>query len=748
MPIALSAELRDLADVVQQITSRSADPASTRDQFSALASGAPAAVWPELVDTGLLSLHLPEPIGGGGAGLMELAVVAEAAAAGLLPGAWLPTVLASYALAQLDAEHKALHAFEEGATGALVMAGLRITQEQGRFTVEGTSLPTLGLPGAQWVVVRSDGPEPMWFLLGPEALRDAVIVDRGVDLTRSIGRLDGAALDPDALLLLGSGQRPTIDLAVAALFAAEAAGVSGWAVRTGVDYATTRIQFDRPIGAFQATQHKAAQMLVTSEVAATAAWDAARAETQSPVQQQLAAHQAALNATFPAVEVTLELVTLLGGIGFTWEHDAHLYWRRALSLAALAGTESEVAARLGAVALGEQRDFTFLAPDALPELRAEVGAVLDRVQALPAEAPVIEVHVDPDEPDNDEAEASWQRVRPGPAATLLAEAGLVAPHYPAPYGRAADVEQQAVIADEFAKRGLRQPSTVIGEWALPTLLEHGTAEQQERFVAPTLRGEIFWCQLFSEPGAGSDLASLRTKATKVDGGWRLQGQKVWTSGAHEAQWGICLARSDASAPKHRGISYFLVDLASPGVEVRPLKQATGRHEFNEVFLDDVFVPDDCLVGEREQGWRLAATTLANERLQMGGRLTHGGAHRLRAVIDGGDYATAVEVALAALGRCTARENALSALNLRAILARLGGLEIGAEISVAKVFNAAAQRQGTADLLGVLGPAGALTAGGHAIDHLGLPAVLFGGGTTEIQLNVIAQRVLGLPREGR
>lgn len=747
MPVALTEELRDLAGVVGKITMTAGGIAGSRELFAALSAGEPPPVWSELIASGLLGLHLPEECGGAGAGLMELAVVAESTARGLLPGAWLPSVLASAALAELDAVHPLLASFADGATGALISDGLRVTRGSAGHRLTGTSAPTLGLPGAQHAAVRADGDAGTeWYLLSGSSLDTAVRPDEGVDLTRAIGRLDGESVDPAALVHLGGGERPAIDLAIATLYAAEAAGLCAWAVATGTEHAKTRVQFDRPIGSFQAVQHKAAQMLVRSEVAAAAVWDAARAATQDAEQQRLAAAQASLNATFPAVEVLVELVTLLGGIGFTWEHDAHLFWRRAISLAALAGTDSATAGHLGSLALAGQRDFTFLDPAALPEVRAEVGAVLDQVVELgqvdgPQDAAL-------HDSDNEEADRAWVQVRSGAATDLLNEAGLVAPHYPLPFGRGADAQEQAVIADEFANRGLPQPSTVIGEWALPTLLAHGSPEQQERFVAPSLRGEIIWCQLFSEPGAGSDLASLRTKATKIDGGWRIDGQKVWTSGAHEAHWGICLARSDASAPKHRGISYFLVDLSSPGVEVRPIKQATGRHEFNEVFLDGVFVPDDCLVGDREQGWKLAATTLANERVQMGSRLTHGGSHRLRAVIEAGEQASSRDAALAALGRCVARENALAALNLRAILARLDGLDLGTETSVAKVFNAAAQRAGSRELLSVLGPAGATYAGGHVVDHLGLPAVLFGGGTTEIQLNVIAQRVLGLPREAR
>ncbi len=145
----------------------------------------------------------------------------------------------------------------------------------------------------------------------------------------------------------------------------------------------------------------------------------------------------------------------------------------------------------------------------------------------------------------------------------------------------------------------------------------GTPEQIDRFAGPTLRGEIAWCQLFSEPGAGSDLAALRTRAVRVEGGWRLTGQKVWTSAARQADWAICLARTNPDAPKHKGISYFLVDMASPGIDVRPLREITGDALFNEVFLDDVFVPDALLVGNVDGGWALARATLANERVAMG-----------------------------------------------------------------------------------------------------------------------------------
>ena len=198
----------------------------------------------------------------------------------------------------------------------------------------------------------------------------------------------------------------------------------------------------------------------------------------------------------------------------------------------------------------------------------------------------------------------------------LGAAGLQAPHWPKPYGRNASPAEQLLIDQEMAAAGVDRPDLVIGWWAVPTVLEHGTPEQVARFVPPTLSGELIWCQLFSEPGAGSDLAALRMKAVRADGGWKLTGQKVWTSAAQKAHWGVCLARTNPDAPKHKGITYFLIDMTSPGILIRPLREITGDELFNEVFFDDVFVPDAMVVGAVDDGWRLARTTLANERVAM------------------------------------------------------------------------------------------------------------------------------------
>ncbi|ANH37048.1 Acyl-CoA dehydrogenase [Nocardioides dokdonensis FR1436] len=749
MPLALTSEHRDLADSVAAWARRAASVESTRAQLTDLGAGKRLDSWDALVRQGLHAIHLSEERGGAGAGLPDLAVVVEQLGRALFPGPLLSTVIASAVAASLP-EHplagELVEAYAGGATGALVAtSGLSATRDGDGWVVDGTSLPVLGLPGAEIVLVRTDqsadpAAEPVWFRLA-DAPSAQVLVDEPTDLTRSVGRLELRGHRVGAADLLPAAAPDHLDLVTGALLAADASGVARWCVDTAVEHVSTREQFGRPVGSFQAVQHKASMMLVRAEIICAAAWDAARAHDHPLEQQRLAAAQAHVSALPAAVDTALECVALMGGIGFTWEHDTHLYWRRAISLASLGGPEEEWVGRLGATALGVERDFSFVDDDSLPDLAAEVREVLDTVVGLP---------------DDGLPASGWAPSRGGSRQEALAAARLVAPHYPAPWGRGAGPEEQAVIAREFVRRGLAQPSTVIGEWVLPTLMVHGTPEQQERFMGPTLRGEIFWCQLFSEPGAGSDLAGLSTRARKVEGGWSLTGQKVWNSMAHEADWGVCLARTDPDAPQHQGISYFLVDMRSAGVDVRPLKQATGLSEFNEVFLDDVFVPDECLVAGPGEGWRLAVTTLSNERLSMGARLSHGSTALVRSVIDEGTHAATREQVLRVLGRCVGREMALSSLNLRSVLARLSDLDLGAEISVQKVFNAIAQRDNSRDLLSVLGPCGAVarparerTAAGTesdpVIDHIGLPSVLFGGGTIEIQLNVIARRVLRLPR---
>jgi alkylation response protein AidB-like acyl-CoA dehydrogenase len=280
-------------------------------------------------------------------------------------------------------------------------------------------------------------------------------------------------------------------------------------------------------------------------------------------------------------------------------------------------------------------------------------------------------------------------------------------------------------------------------------MAHGSPEQVERFVGPTLDGDIIWCQLFSEPGAGSDLAGLATRATKVDGGWSLTGQKVWTSVAMRAHWGICLARTNPDVPKHKGITYFLVEMSSPGIDIRPLREITGDALFNEVFFDDVFVPDACVVGEIDGGWRLARTTLANERVSLSSDSAFGGAlegvlARLAARDELPDPVT-----LDRLGALLAEAQSLAQLGMRSTLRSLGGLEPGSESSLGKLLGAEFDQRVHEFGLDICGPDGAVYAGEAAASAYGVlqsKCMTIAGGTSEVQRNVIGERLLGLPRD--
>jgi alkylation response protein AidB-like acyl-CoA dehydrogenase len=424
--------------------------------------------------------------------------------------------------------------------------------------------------------------------------------------------------------------------------------------------------------------------------------------------------------------VAKDCIQVLGGIGFTWEHDAHLYLRRALALRQLFGGPSPWRQATARAALaGVRRPLTLELPPEAEAFREEVRAFADEVGPLPREA---------------------QRPR-------VVEAGYFVPHWAPPWGRDAGAVEQLVIDEELRRARIRVPHLAVGAWAAPTIAAHGTPEQQERWVRPTLLGEITWCQLFSEPEAGSDLAALTTKATRTDGGWLLTGQKVWTTMAKEADWGICLARTNPSAPKHLGITYFIVDMRTPGIDIRPLRELTGLEMFNEVFFDDVFVPDDCVVGEVDGGWPLARTTLANERVSMGSGSSFGGGIEAliglvaERVADGS--LTADALLLDELGTLVAEAHAVAVMGLRTTVRSVTGAKPGSEASVRKLLGVE-HDQRTQELgLALLGPEGATTIGAAAQWTFGFLAnrcLTIAGGTSEIQRNVIGERLLGLPRD--
>lgn len=353
---------------------------------------------------------------------------------------------------------------------------------------------------------------------------------------------------------------------------------------------------------------------------------------------------------------------------------------------------------------------------------------------------------------------AWLDAHPDPSPAELAGAGYVTPHWPEPWGRDASPLEQLAIDQALRERGVRRPVNPIGiGWAGPTLVHAGTPEQQERYLPGILDGSELWCQLFSEPGAGSDLADLQTRAEWDGDEWVVTGQKVWSTIAQFSRYGILLARTDPDAPKHRGITYFVCPMDAGGVETRPIKEMTGASLFNEVFLDGVRIPAENVVGEVHRGWDLAKVTLANERvgLSTGGAIWGWGPTAddlVDAIREAGGLADPVGRQRVA-GMVT-EERILDVLRLRRVGAAIRGRPPGPETSVQKLFaDLHGQRLfGVArDLAGadaLLWDAGPL---GRDPSHWGpgfyfAPALTIGGGTSEVQRSIIGERVLGLPRE--
>ncbi|MDX1874982.1 acyl-CoA dehydrogenase [Mycolicibacterium sp. 120266] len=741
MALALTDEQAQIAAAMAGFAARHGGLELTRAQFDDLAAGRRPRFWDALVDQGLHAVHLPERFGGQGGGLAEAACVVEAAGYALLPGPLLPTVIAG-AVAATDAGPVARAVVEDivaGRTATVILpqAGqLRAVATRDGWRISGATGPDIGVCGAERLLVSAatEAGEVLWISLDASASGVRVLAQTPTDLTRDVGELhvaDVPVSDGDVLRDVDAVRAQCLAVS---MLAAEAAGIARWCVDNVVAHLKVREQFGRPIGSFQALQHKAAMLFINSELAAAAAWDAVRAADQSIPQHHIAAAGAAIVAVGRLPELVVDALTMFGAIGYTWEHDLHLYWKRAISLAAAVGSSAEWAQTLGDPA-APGRDFTIEIADVEPDFREVVAAALDRAALLRNDTPGRQ---------NPEYAEFWT----GPQRTALADAGLIAPHLPAPWGLDATPAGQLIIDEEFEKRPhLVRPSLGIAEWILPTVLAAGSDAQRAQFAVPTLRGELGWCQLFSEPGAGSDLAALTTRATKVDGGWLVNGQKVWTSSAQRADWGALLARTDPDAKKHKGIGYFLIDMATPGIRVRPLRTASGEAHFNEVFFDAVFVPDAMLVGEPTDGWSHALATMANERVAIGAYVKLDKERELRTLASRAGEAAEVTMVRQALGEVRAASNAIAALGVRDTLNRLAGHGPGPASSIGKVATAQIVRRVTAHALAFSGRA-ALVGGAEqsAVAHtLMMPAEVIGGGTVEIQLNIIATMILGLPR---
>ena len=715
MGIALTDDHRELSRVAEDFLISQKARAAARALLEVPEETRPQ-LWAGFSELGWLGLHIDEEFGGSGFGLSELVVVIEALGCAVAPGPFVPTVVTSAVLARHGSdEQKArlLGGLTDGSIAAGVGFGGAVTVSGG--TASGDAGVVLGAGLADLLLIAA-GDDVL--LVDRNAGGVTVEVPTNLDLTRRSGRvhLNGAAVE----VLAGAAADA---LAFArTLFGAEAAGGAADCLRTAVEYAKVREQFGRTIATFQAIKHHCANMVVSAESATALVWDAARAADADDAEQFRLMAAAAAASALPAYVRNAELnIQVHGGIGFTWEHDAHLHLRRAMTLRALLGGDGPAADLFDLSAAGVTRLNSLELPASAEELRAGVRADAADIAALNGQEQL----------------------------DRLITTGYVQPHWPKPFGRAAGAIDQVVIDQEFRAAGVKRPDYGITGWVILTLVQHGTRSQIDRFVDKALRKDEVWCQLFSEPGAGSDAAAIKTRAVRVDGGWKINGQKVWTSGAHYAQRGLATVRTDPDAAKHAGITTVIIDMNAPGVEVRPLRMIMGGSEFNEVFFNDVFVPDEDVVGEPNSGWTVARATLGNERVSIGGGSGVAGVDPPTLVALAGAHPDRLAGAKIRVGNFLADDHAIRLLNLRSAVRSIEGAGPGPEGNITKLKLAEHMGEYAAISCLLYGQDAALvdgSAGIAVLTAMGARAMAIAGGTSEVTRNQIAERILGLPRQ--
>ncbi len=722
MPIAIESEHVELAESVKSLLKKVV-PAEVLHAALEGPVENPPVYWRGAVEQGLHGLHLSEKVDGQGAGLLELAVVIAEFGYAAAPGPFVPSVIAAALISAHDPGSEVLRGFASGETIAAYALDSDLTADRHgeRLVIRGEarSVPAAAQADVLVLPVAIDGGVE-WAVIDASACEIEQL--RSVDLLRPVAHVRANAIEIRADALLSNLSQAVGRAVISTLLSAEAVGIARWATDTASAYAKIREQFGRPIGQFQAIKHKCAGMIATTERATAAVWDAARALDEG-TDYEFAAAVAATLAPVAAQHCAQDCIQVHGGIGFTWEHDTNIYYRRTLALVAAFGRAGEYAQRVFDTATTTgMRAINITLDPASEKLRAEIRAEVDALKAMPREERTV----------------------------AIAEAGWVQPHLPRPWGREAKPIEQILIAQEFSAGRVKRPNMGIAAWLIPSIVTYGTEEQKQRFLPPTFRGELIWCQLFSEPGAGSDLASLTTKATKVDGGWRITGQKIWTTAAQFSQWGALLARTDPDAPKHNGISYFLLDMKSPGVEVKPLRELTGNALFNTVFIDDVFVPDEMVLGQVNQGWEVSRNTLTAERVSIGsdepGFLPN--LNRFVEFVSEGHFD---QVGHHRAGELIAEGHAAKLLNLRSTLLTLAGGDAMPSAAISKLLSMRTG-QGYAEFaVSSFGTDGAIweqdsLEGKWAEFLLASRATTIYGGTSEVQLNIIAERLLGLPRD--
>ena len=793
MRFAATEEQAQLRDAMRRFLAEHSPPSAVRE-LMATAKGWDAAVWGRLCrQMAVAGVHVPDAYGGQGFTFAELAVVVEEMGRALYCGPYFSsTVLGATAILEAATPEQcaellpALAAGERRATLAIAetegweLDRVRLAARDGRLSgckshvLDGASADLI-LVAAREASGAGQGGLSLYALdAGAEgvAVRPLTPIDETRKLAcmvfdnapaRCLGTAGGSATALGRTLQLG-----------AVALANEMVGGAARLLESAVGYAKERVQFGRPIGSFQAVKHHCAELLLAVELAKSAAYRAADAAAEGDPDLPALASLAKAAAADAYMQAARDCIQIHGGIGFTWDNDTHLWYRRAKSSEVFLGTPAA-----HREAFMRHRGEPRSAPS--PGSAQEPNAAAAHADDSPAAAAVrrevrtwLARHWDPDA-----SLASWRN--------KLADSGWGMPAWPrAWFGRELPGPLAAVVEEEFARcRAVGVATAGIRLLAAATLLEHGTDAQKERYLRRILTGEDTWCQLFSEPGSGSDLAGAATRAEFDGERWVVNGQKVWTTSAHHADYGLLLARTDWNAPKHQGLTYFVLAMRQPGVEVRQLRQMNGHASFNQVFFTNAVVAAEDQLGAAGDGWQVAITTLAHERRAAdrigggAGASEHAGRiydeeraeraialepykwypqragrvdlvlERARATGAIGDPACRQEIA-----RLLALAESAKWTALRARAAQEQGRPQGPEGSLGKLAGSHVARLAChvhtliagADAM-LAGPDGALD-GLIAEILVSVPATSIAGGTDEIQRNIIAERVLGLPKEPR
>ncbi len=751
---ALSDDDRLVVDAARAYAQADADLKRMRALRAQRPSHDPAA-WKTLADMGWLGCRLPESLDGTPLTHTQLTLLLEQVGGSLAPEplsaavvlaggvlaragspalqtAWLPKLAAGQwlpSLAWRDADGTACAARRDGAQWVL----------EGRKTIVANG------ETADHFVVSAQGPQgPVLLLVAAGSPGLTVTVHTRVDGgTWSDLTLAGVRVSAEGFVAEGDAAQAALEAAMdetRLAVSAELVGLMARVFEISIDYIKVRKQFDQPIGAFQALQHKAVDLLLQVELARAVLRQSATRfdETTDPVVRAAVASQVKARCSDAALKVTKGAVQLHGGIAYTDECNVGLFLKRAMVLAAWLGGAGEHRRRYGRWAADNAREASLRPEDTDDPLIRKARELLRDHYPAEWRFPATRMSVG--------QTASWHRA--------LGEHGWAAPGWPKAFGGLGlSAYDQVRVSDEYDRAGV----SIVGNMGVtmlgPLLIRYGTEEQRERFLPDILAGRVRWCQGYSEPGAGSDLAGLRTSAVLEGDHFVVNGQKIWTTYAHEADWIFLLVRTDPAAKKQQGISFLLVDMKTPGITVKRIRNLTGESEFCEVFFDNVKVPAGNRVGAINQGWTMAKSLLGSERIMIGSpRLARYPLQLLRDLLRRqGRFDDPVI-------RTRFDELQLDVDDLGAFFVRMAevlrrGQELGPEVSMLKLWVTETMQRVTDLMLEVGGEAATIDEAVpldeqrqlHIAGHyfLSRPATIYGG-SSEVQRNVLARGVLGLP----